>query len=91
LHFSPARRSALPPFCPSASSSSGASQKALPSGATPNKNAAKLAALGWLADREGTLSGLRSTALRMAQVLTKVNGTFDTKLGQSGGVWRLEI
>ena len=30
-------------------------------------------------------------ALRMAQLLPKVNGTFDTKLGQSGGAWRLEI
>ncbi len=48
----------------------------------PNKNAAKLAALRSLADREGKLSGLRTTALSMAQVLRKVNGTFDTNLGQ---------
>ena len=27
----------------------------------------------------------------MAQVLPKVNGTFDTKLGELGGDWRLEI
>lgn len=35
--------------------------------------------------------GCVATALSMGQVLPKVNGTFDTKLGQLGGDWGSEI